>query len=308
MRHSFIKRLIELAKEDENIYLLSSDTGYTILEEFIKLFPERYLNIGISESNMIGVAAGLAMSGKTVFAYAIVPFITMRCFEQIRVDLCYQNLPVKLVGIGGGLTYGPAGPTHHSIEDIGIMSCLPNMTIINPGDPFEVKKAVEASLNLKGPCYFRLGKSGEPVIHNESKCFEIGKGIKVLEGKDISIIVTGNMLETGLKVSQMLQDQEINPELISMHTIKPIDKDLILESAKKCKFMVTIEEHNIIGGLGSQVSGILTDNNLHVRIKRFAIPDEYVEIAGSQDYLRNIYGLTAEQIFNSIKDLLKNYE
>lgn len=303
MRDAFVKKLIEFAKKDENLYLITSDTGFMVLDEFKKLFPERFLNIGISEATMIGTAAGLALSGKKVFAYAIVPFITMRCFEQIRVDLCYQNLPVKLVGIGGGLTYGTAGSTHHSIEDIAVMSCLPNMSVLCPGDPIEVEGLMEESLNLTGPSYLRLGKSGETVIHNKDLTdIKIGKGIKIQAGKDIAIISTGNMLENSIKVCEILKQNNINPELISMHTVKPIDKDVIINLTQNCTKVITIEEHNIIGGLGSSVGDVILENNLPLKLKKFAIPDKYTCIGGSQDHLRACYNLEATQIAKEILD------
>jgi len=306
MRTAFINKLIELARNDKNIYLITSDTGFSILEEFEKLFSEQYLNIGISEANMIGVASGLSLGGKKVFLYAIAPFITMRCFEQVRIDLCYQNIPVKLIGVGAGLTYGNAGATHHSIEDIAVMNCLPNMTVICPGDPIEVGKAVEESLKLNGPCYIRIGKSGEPNIHKEVPgSFSLGKGIRLRIGENVALVATGNMLETAIKVYEILKEKNIDTEVISMHTVKPIDKEMIIETSKRCKFIATMEEHNVIGGLGSRVADVITEENLNVRLKKFAIPDKYVDVVGDQDYLRNYYGLTAEQISEKILSLIE---
>ncbi len=301
MRSAFVKKLIELANKYNDLYLITADTGFRVLDEFKDLFPDRYLNIGISEANMIGVAAGLTLSGKIVFVYGIVPFVTMRCFEQIRIDLCYQNLPVKLIGIGQGLTYGSAGATHQSIEDIAIMNCLPNMTIVCPGDPVETEKAVESSIEVKGPLYLRLGKSGEKIIHSaQLSAFKIGKGIRLYGGKDIAIIATGNMLETAVNVYEILKQKNIFAELISMHTIKPLDVDLIVEISKRCKIIVSIEEHNFIGGLGSRIADVITDKKLAVNLKKFALPDKYVVVVGEQDYLRDYYGLTAEKIGEAI--------
>ncbi|OGI16905.1 MAG: 1-deoxy-D-xylulose-5-phosphate synthase [Candidatus Melainabacteria bacterium RIFOXYA12_FULL_32_12] len=305
MRDAFTRNLKELFHKDENMFFITSDTGYKVLDEFQETFPDRYLNIGISEANMIGVAAGLALSGKKVFTYAIAPFITLRCFEQIRVNLCFQNLPVFLVGIGGGLTYGAGGATHHTIEDIAVLNSLPNMTIICPGDPVEVELAMQKMSEVQGPVYLRLGKSGEKVIHQQSPKFEIGKGIKVLQGNDVAIITTGNMLETGYTVCEMLTHQGLNPGLISMHTVKPIDKNLIEETAKQYKLIVTIEEHNVIGGLGSSVSDVITERDLNVRFKKFGIPDRYVDVVGSQEFLRAQFGLKPEQISADILNYLK---
>ena len=304
MRNAFIKKLTELANQDKDLYLITADTGFKVLDQFKDMFSERYLNIGISEPAMISVASGLALSGKHVFVYAIVPFISMRCFEQIRDDLCYQNLPVKLIGIGGGLTYGTGGVTHHSIEDIAIMNSLPNMTVVCPGDPREVEMAIEAISRLRGPVYLRLGKSGEKVLHKEAALsFEIGKGIRMREGKELAIIATGNMLETAVNACEILADKGKQPELISMHTIKPIDRELITNISASCRLIVTIEEHSIIGGLGSRVADVITEESLRVDLKKFAIPDRYAEIAGSRDYLKKYFGLTAEQIAENLLTL-----
>lgn len=301
MRNAFAKKIIELAKKNKDIYLLTADTGFHVLDDFRQLFPDRFLNVGISEAAMISMASGLALSGKTVFTYAIAPFITMRCFEQIRIDLCYQNLPVKLIGVGEGLTYGTAGATHHSIEDIGIMSCLPNMTVICPGDPIEVERATEASLKLKGPCYLRIGKSGEAKIHSSSLLnFTIGKGIRLYRGKEIAIIATGNMLETATVVYKLLKQKGISSELISMHTVKPIDEKLIADISKKCSVIVSLEEHSVIGGLGSAISNLITERRLGSRLIKIALPDKYIDIVGEQDDLRYYYGLTATQISRKI--------
>ncbi len=296
---------MKLAEKDDSIYLLTGDAGFTILEEFAEKFPGRYYNIGISEAAMIGVAAGLAMSGKTVFAYTIVPFITMRCFEQVRVDLCYQNLPVKLVGVGQGVTYGTAGATHHAIEDIAIMRALPNMTVICPGGPIETEKAVEESLKLSGPCYIRLGKSGEPTVHqNHEIPFTIGEGIRVRAGEKIALIATSNMVPVAAETAELLRGKGLNPEVISMHTVKPIDRKLLAECAGRCSLIATLEEHNVIGGLGSAVGDVILEENLPVRLIKFAIPDIYAPVAGSQQFLRERFGLTPKQIFSRIQEEL----
>lgn len=308
MRIAFLNKLTELMEQDDSIYVLVADTGFHVFDEFQNRFSQRYLNAGISEASMIGMASGLAVSGKKVFVYGIVPFVTMRCFEQIRVDLCYPELPVTIVGVGGGLTYGPAGMTHHSIEDIAVMNCLPNMTVICPGDPIETQQAVEAVMLLEGPCYLRLGKTGEKVVHNRrQKSFAIGKGLRVRKGNDVAIIATGNMLPTAVDTCDILEADGMGPELVSMHTIKPIDKELIIELARRCRLIATVEEHSIIGGLGSVVAGVLTEEELNTKVllKKFAIGDEYARKAGSQDYLRRQYGLTAETIADEVRVCLK---
>lgn len=306
MRKAFIKTLTELSKKNDNVYLLTGDTGFSILDEYQKMFSSRYLNVGLSEATMVGISAGLALNKKIVFVYGIVPFVTMRCFEQVRNDLCYQKLPVKLVGVGGGLTYGSAGATHHSIEDIAIMSSLPNMNVICPGDPVETSKAIEASMSLDSPTYIRLGKSGEPVLHDDLKSFMIGRGIIMRDGDGVALISTGNMLETTLSVSDKLMKNNIGPRVISMHTVKPIDRQLIMDTAKKCDIIVTIEEHNVIGGLGSMVANVLVEESLSAKLIKFGIPDRYVDVVGEQPYLRNYFGLGEEQITNRILELCRN--
>jgi len=254
---------------------------------------------------MIGMASGLALSGMQVFVYGIAPFVTMRCFEQVRNDLCYPILPVRIVGVGAGLTYGPAGMTHHSIEDIAVMTCLPNMTVVCPGDPPEVEKAVEASMSLPGPCYLRLGKSGEPLVHaTPPSAFTIGKGIRIREGGELALVATGSMLATAVDVCEILTGKGLRPEVVSMHTVKPIDGDLISQLADRCHTIATIEEHSIFGGLGSVVAQVIADRGLgsKMRLKMFGLPDEYVHQAGSQEYLRRQYGLAADQIAGGILD------
>ncbi|SHF72325.1 transketolase [Caldanaerobius fijiensis DSM 17918] len=301
MRTAFVNTLMNLMKKNDNIYLLTGDLGFSVFDKLKEQFPKNFLNVGISEANMIGIAAGLALCNKQVFVYSIIPFVTYRVLEQIRNDLCYQKLPVKIIGVGSGLSYGAAGVTHHSIEDIAIMSSLPEMTVLAPGDPVEVKLAVEQSINLEGPCYIRLGKNGEPVIHNEKNInFKIGKGIKLKEGNDISVFVTGNMLETAVEVSKILENNNLSVEIISMHTIKPLDEDIIVESAKNKKLIVSIEEHIETGGLGSKIADVLLKNTIYKRFMKFALPDKFIHEVGSQKYLRQLYFLTPDKIASKI--------
>ena len=302
MRQAFINTLMKLAERDERIYLLTGDAGFTILERFIEKFPGRYLNVGIAEANLIGAAAGLALSGKTVFCYSIIPFVTMRCFEQVRVDLCYQKLPVKLIGVGEGVTYGTAGATHHAIEDIAIMRALPNMTVICPGDPFEMENAVESSLALSGPCYIRLGKSGEAKIHSSREIgFALGRGIKIREGEGAVVISTGNMLPAAAEVCRRLAAKGFKPGLVSLHTVKPIDRDLIQALPARYRLVATLEEHNVIGGLGSALGDVILEEQLPLRLVKFAIPDRYACVAGSQEYLRQDFGLSTDAILSRLE-------
>jgi len=302
MRLALVKALTELIERGEDLQVLTADTGFHVFDEFQQRFPDRFLNVGISEAAMIGLAAGLAHEGKQVFCYGIVPFVTLRCLEQTRVDLCYGGLPVKVVGVGGGLTYGPAGATHHAIEDIAVMTALPNMTVVCPGDPAETESAVGASLGLAGPCYLRIGKTGEKVIHTARPAgFAIGKALRLRAGRGVAVISTGNMLATAVEVCDLLAERGLTPELVSMHTVKPLDREWICQAAARCETLVTIEEHCLTGGLGSSVAGVVVDETLDVRLQRFGLPDEYAHEAGSQDYFRRKYGLTAAQIADRIE-------
>ena len=300
MRIAFVNTLQELAEKNKNIMLLTGDLGYSVFERYIKLFPKQFINMGVSEQNMTGVAAGLAIENKIPFIYSIVPFVTMRNFEQIRNDICYQNLNVKIIGVGAGFSYGSYGHTHHGLEDIGILRILANLTIICPGDPIETELAVKKAIEIKGPVYIRLGRAGEAIVHDKRPKFSIGKGLIIKEGKDITIIATGNMLGIGLEVSKKLKNRGISVRLISMHTIKPFDSEIIIDSVKKTKAIFSLEEHSIIGGLGSAVSEVLAENKISTRFKRLGVPDRFTKEIGDQEYMRKVNGLSIDSIVEVI--------
>lgn len=303
MRKTFIKSLVEAANEDENIFLLTPDLGYSVLEEFAEKFPNRFLNVGIAEQTTIGLAAGLALAGKQVFVYSIIPFLIMRPFEQIRNDLCYQNLNVRLIGVGAGITSYPShGPTHQAIEDIAIMRSLPNMTVIVPADPIETELALKTILKHQGPVYLRLAKKVEPIVHQESFDFQIGKAVKIMDGEDITLFVSGSILEIAKKVADELKKEGISVRLISMHTIKPIDKEIIFDSAKKTKIMFSLEEHSLIGGLGAAIAEVLADFNEKYLLKILALPDRFIREVGSAAYLRDFNNLSKEKLIMKIKE------
>jgi len=262
MRKAFIKTLIGLAEKDKNVFLLTGDIGYSLLEDFANRFPERFINCGIAEQNMIGVAAGLALSGKKVYVYSIIPFITMRCFEQIKNDLCFQNLDVKLVGCGAGFSYGPQGTTHHAIEDIGVLRVLPNMTILSPADPTEAEELILQSYKIKTPTYIRLDK-GSKKLYSSKPNITIGRPTVLKEGKDGVIVATGAYLEVGINIVKKLEQNGHNFKLMSMHTLKPIDTEFLVKEISGKKLIFTLEEHNIIGGLGSAIGEILHANNIN---------------------------------------------
>ncbi len=307
MRNIFVKTLIRLAQADERIFLITPDLGFSVLEEFEQMFPERFLNVGIAEANAVGIAAGLALSGKVVYVYSIVPFVTMRPFEQIRVDVAYMNTNVRLIGVGAGLTYGPAGATHHSIEDIALMRALPNMSVVAPCDKFEIEKITEESLVYNGPIYIRLAKNSESIVYDKRENIKIGKAnyIKRFDNCDIAILFTSNVLDIAFEVSEKLENNNYKNELISMHTIKPFDYEALEKILKNKKYIFTIEEHNIIGGLGSVVAEYIAESCYKPTFKRFALPDKYSHYVGNQYFIREKLGLTSEKIIYAIKSLIR---
>jgi transketolase len=304
MRTTFVKTLTALAEHDPRIMLLTGDLGFTVLENFRDTLPNQFLNAGVAEQNMISVAAGLALSGKRVFVYSIIPFVTFRCLEHIRNDLCYHQVPVCVVGVGGGYSYGHMGSTHHALEDIAVMRSLPHMTVVCPGDPVETEAAVRAIAAHDGPCYLRLGKAGEPRLHPEPLSFAFGTAITMSEGNDCTVIATGNMLETAVSVIDLLTKEGISARLLSMHTVKPIDRNAIVAAARETPLLVTIEEHSGIGGLGSAVAECLALENVQVAHLLVSAPDMFTEVVGSQNYLRTSVGLTPPSICKNIINLL----
>ncbi len=305
MRTTFVKTLEKLAENDSSIFLLTGDLGFRLFDRFRDAYPQRFLDVGVAEANMVGVAAGLALSGKNVYCYSIATFLTTRCLEQIRIDLCYQNLNVKLIGVGAGWSYGLEGMTHHAIEDISIMRSLPNMTVVAPGDPLEAGAVITESAIYKGPLYIRLGRDNDPQVHKGIPNFKIGKGIIINKGSDLTIIATGTMLHAARIVLDILASKGLSATLISLHTIKPLDVNLIQKCAKESKVIFTIEEHSIIGGLGSAVAEILMESGYRGLFRRIAIPDKYCSDIGGAEYLREKHGLTPETITNRI---LREYE
>lgn len=291
MRSTFVTALIEQAEKDDRIFVVSPDMGFSVFERYIETFPDRFINVGIAEQNAIGVAAGLALSGKIVYVYSIIPFVTMRCFEQVRLDVAYMNLNVRLVGVGAGLTYGPAGATHQAIEDIAIMRALPNMTVCAPGDPVEVRELFKQSFTHQGPMYFRMAKNRDPIVHADSDEIVLGKASILTEGNDLALITTSNLLHRAKEWTDKWAAEGKRIRLISMHTVKPLDTELINGLIDEGIPMVTLEEHNLIGGLGSAVAEIVAESGKAVYFKRMGLPDSFCHLIGKQDYLREKFGL-----------------
>jgi transketolase len=305
MRSAFIRSLLELAEEDERIYLVVGDLGFGVVEPFVERFPDRFLNVGIAEQDMTGIAAGMALSGKVVFTYSIANFPTLRCLEQIRNDVCYHMADVKIVSVGGGLGYGALGVTHHATEDLAVLRALPNMCVVAPGDPTEAGLATLAVVRRPGPCYLRLGKSGEPHVHQPELDFSLGKAVKVREGDDLCLIAIGTMLHAAVQVADRLSHQGIEARVLSMHTLKPLDSEAVLAAARDTSVVVTLEEHSIIGGLGSAVAETLAESSdARVRFRRLGLPPEFTSKVGTQEYLKAAYSLSVEGILAFLEPLL----
>ena len=307
MRTAFFKTLEELAADDPRIFLVVGDLGFGVVESFASRFPRQYLNAGVAEQNMTGVAAGLALSGKIVFTYSIANFPTLRCLEQLRNDVCYHNADVKVVAVGGGYAYGALGMTHHATEDIAILRSLPQMTVVAPGDPVETSAAVRAIIANHGPCYLRLGRAGETNVHAAPIEFELGRAIKVREGHDATVISTGGMLATAVEVANNLCARGIHTQVLSMHTIAPLDADAIVHAAMETPAVFTLEEHSIVGGLGSAVAEVIAERSSGTIFKRFALPAAFSSKIGSQEYLRAENGLASAVIENEILAVLTKH-
>lgn len=296
-REAYGDALIELGKENENIFVLDADLSESTRTcKFAEEFPERFYNMGIAEQNMLGTAAGLALSGKIPFASTFAVFATMRSGEQVRTSIAYPNLNVKIVVTHSGLSIGTAGATHFSEEDMAIMRAVPNMVVIAPADALQTKLAVRAAAKYQGPVYIRLGRGDSPVIYKELD-YEIGKAVTLCEGNDITLIATGVMVARALQAARKLKELNINARVIDMHTVKPIDKEAILKAAGETKGIITMEEHNVIGGLGSAVAEVVCEEKPKVVVKRLGIPDVFGEVAPAEQ-LWDKYGLSVENVCN----------
>lgn len=306
MRDSFVKTLIELAKNDRSIELITADLGFGVLKPFWEQLPDQFTNCGIAEQNMTGIAAGMALSGKKVFTYSIGNFPTLRCLEQIRNDAAYHNADVKIVCVGGGFAYGPLGMSHHATEDIAIMRALPNVVVMVPGDTIEAVEATKAIAKHKGTCYLRLGRGGEKRVHDRIDHFEIGKAIKIHEGSRIALFSTGAILSEADAACRLLRDSGLEPALYSFPTVKPIDRETIERCASEFELIVSCEEQNIVGGFGSAVAEVMAEmRGCAARLIRIGLNDTYGSIVGSQSYLRDAYGLSAVRIKERIEESLK---
>ncbi|MGI1689970.1 transketolase family protein [Thermoanaerobacter uzonensis] len=299
-REAYGKALVELGAKNKNIVVLDADLSKsTKTADFQKVYPDRFFNMGISEQDMMVTAAGLATCGKIPFASTFAIFATGRAYEQVRNSIGYPHLNVKIAATHAGITVGEDGATHQSIEDISLMRGIPGMVVINPADAEETRQAIFAAADHYGPVYIRLGRMAVPDIHDQNYKFELGKGEVIREGKDVAIIATGIMVAIAIEAADKLKEEGIDATVVNIHTIKPIDKDLIVEVAKKTGKVITAEEHSIIGGLGSAVAEVLSEE-YPVKIKRIGIRDEFGQSGSPKELLRH-YGLTAEDIVKTAK-------
>lgn len=313
MRTAYLDTLYQLAKNDKNVFALISDNGALVYDKYRKDLGEQYLNLGISEANMLGVAAGMANCNKIPFAYTIGAFLAYRVFEFIRNDICLQNQNVKIVGTGAGMVYSMLGPTHHTTEDMGGLRSLPNLTIFTPATPLEVKYVTKAAYAIDGPVYIRLGTNKEKEVYKENYNFQVGKGVIIKKGVDVTIISTGSILVDVLDVARELENKCISVRVINIHTIKPFDKEIVLEAIEETKVVVTVEDHSIVGGLGSAVAEVIAESGKSICFKRIGLEDCFSKGYGSYSELKSNNHIGVKDILSTIislynKDNLNNKE
>ncbi len=306
MRNAFLDALFEQALHDERIVFVTGDLGFRVVEKFMEQRPRQFLNAGVAEQNLTSIAAGMALSGKIVFTYSIANFPTLRCLEQIRNDVCYHDANVKIVAIGGGFAYGAMGPSHHATEDLAVMRAMPSLAVVAPGDPVETRAATRALVARPGPCYLRLGKAGEPIVHQGPIEFEVGKAIRFRDGHDVTLISAGGVLNLAARAAERLEHEGISARVLSMHTLKPLDTEAVLAAAMETRLVLTLEEHSIVGGLGSAVAELLAETpDVRARFKRLGLPPCFSPHIGAQGYLLERHGLSPEAVAATAKLLLE---
>lgn len=305
MRDTFVRALMAIARRDKRVMLLTGDLGFGVLTPFADAFPKQFLNVGVAEQNMTGVATGLALEGKIVFTYSIGNFPTLRCLEQIRNDVCYHNANVKIVCIGGGFCYGALGISHHATEDLAIMRVLPQMQVMAPGDLAETHLITQIAYEASGPCYLRLGRGGETKVHQSPVKVSLGQGIPLYPQGDVALLATGGILGQAVTARQILGGQGVSASLHSLPFLQPLDQGLIRRLAQTSRLVVTIEEHNIIGGLGGAVAEVLAElPGPKAPLLRLGLRAGFSCEVGDQEYLRKTYGLSPEAISQSVRETL----
>ena len=300
MRNTFINTIIDACKTREDVFIISGDAGLGVFDEFKNAYQDRFLNLGVAEQNMTSFAAGLSMTGFKVYIYNIIPFVLYRCYEQVRNDICYQELPVTLVGIGSGITYSPQGMTHYSVEDLGIVQTLPNLKVFSPIDPIEAKLSAKYSLNCGSPVYVRLAKRGEPNMHKNEN-FDITEPQPIEDGEDIAIIFHGSIGLEVLKAREILKKEGIFPKLISIPMVRPINTEKLFSMLKSAKYVFTVEEHFINSGIGSMLSREYAKTNPGWKLFTLGIPDKFIHAIKDLDSMREYFGISAVRIAEYIR-------
>lgn len=305
MRDAFFDELYNLAKNDSQVILLTADMGAHSLIKFKQDLPKQYFNVGIAEQSMINIAAGLALGGKKVFVYTIIPFAVLRCYEQIKIDLCCMNLPVTIIGVGPGLSYGSDGPTHHATSDIAVMRVLPEITILNPSDPVVMKGSVNIAYKNSGPTYVRIDKGKLPPIYDEN-INDFSEGLAELsKGNDLTIIASGIMVHQAKAVAKELDKCRVSAGVVDLYRIKPLNENMLLEIIDSSRRLLTLEENTIAGSIGSIISEFLNDSGRNVPLRRIALPDEHCFKSGSRESLQALYGLDIENVTKKILEWMK---
>ncbi|MDD3845746.1 MAG: transketolase C-terminal domain-containing protein [Syntrophorhabdaceae bacterium] len=300
IRDAFFDRLYDIAAADNNVLFLTADMGALSLERFKKDINGQYINMGVAEQNMINIATGLALGGKKVFVYAIAPFATMRCFEQIKVNISGMGLPITIIGAGPGITYNSDGPTHHAVQDVAIMRALPGMTIFNPSDPVMASGMAAMSYESEKPVYVRIDKGRLPLLYSPEQ--DLSDGLSLLkDGQDLLIVATGLMVHKGLRLAEELEKYSIRTGVLDLYRIKPVNVSLLLRYAHRYSRIVTLEEHSTVGGIGSTVLEALADHGAGIPVKRFALYDRYCERHGDREWMHVQHGLDDSSILNHIR-------
>jgi len=306
VRTAFLDTLYELAKADRRIVFVTGDLGFSVVERFMADLPDQFVNAGVAEQNMTSLAAGMALMGKVVFTYSIANFPTLRCLEQVRNDVCYHEANVKVIAVGGGFTYGAMGASHHATEELGVMRMMPGMVVVAPADPVEARAATRAIVAYDGPCYLRLGKAGEPNVHTGPIDFQLGRAITLRDGRDLTLISTGGMLGTAVAVANRLAERGVQTRVLSMHTLKPLDEEAVRAAARETGAIATLEQHSVIGGLGSAVAEVLAESNgERVRFRRIGVPSAFSERVGSQKWLEQYHRLDETGVLAQVEALLR---
>lgn len=302
MRNTFVDTIVDACRDREDIFIICGDAGLGVFDEFQSIYPEKFLNLGVAEQNMISFAAGLSMTGFKPYVYNIIPFVLYRCYEQVRNDICYQKLSVVLVGIGSGVTYAPQGMTHYSVEDIGLAQTLPNLTVISPIDPIEAKLAAKYSLNSEGPVYVRLAKRGEPKIHQEEN-FDITVPQIIEKGEDIAVLFHGSISAEVVEAYNQLSKENIHPVLVSVPMLQPLNKEALFEIIKDIKFVVTVEEHFENSGLGNILKNVYSEYKPSWKLKTMGIPYKFIHEIKDTKSMRRYFGISSADIVKTVKKI-----